>query len=92
VHDPALWQILDDWLCELADDTFTTTLPLLRRTFATFTPPERRSMGERLRRRAQSRAHPGRTLDTEQSFDEQAADAALVTVAALLGLTPRSQP
>jgi hypothetical protein len=91
VHDPALWQILDDWLCELADDTFTTTLPLLRRTFATFTPPERRSMGERLRRSAQSRAHPDRTTDTEVSFDEQAADAALSTVAALLGLTPRSE-
>jgi len=91
VHDPALWQILDDWLSELGDETFTTTLPLLRRTFATFTPPERRSMGERLRRRVQSVARAARSA-AEESFDEEAANAALPTVAALLGLKSGSEP
>src|SRR4029078_10804320 len=49
VHDDALWQIIDGWLGALNADAFTQTLPLLRRTFATFAAPERRMLGERAR-------------------------------------------
>jgi len=50
LHDSALWEILDDWVRSLQADLFTRLLPLLRRTFSTFTPPERRQMGERARK------------------------------------------
>jgi hypothetical protein len=50
VHDEALLALVDRWLTGLPDDTFTAVLPLLRRTFAAFATPERRAVGERVRR------------------------------------------
>ena len=50
LHDHILWQVLDSWVTQLNEDTFTALLPLLRRTFSTFSPAERRQMGERVRR------------------------------------------
>jgi hypothetical protein len=50
LHNDSLWQSLDTWLTGLPAETFTQLLPLLRRTFATFPAPERRQMGERVRR------------------------------------------
>jgi hypothetical protein len=47
LHDAALWSLVDDWLCGLADEAFTNVLPLVRRTFAEFSASERRSLGER---------------------------------------------
>jgi hypothetical protein len=49
VHDAALLSLVDEWLSAVAADSFTNVLPLLRRTFGTFAPPERRSIGERVR-------------------------------------------
>src|SRR5439155_420784 len=46
LHDQALLGVVDNWLTGLPADTFTTLVPLLRRTFSTFTPPERRQIGE----------------------------------------------
>src|SRR5207244_9113383 len=69
LHDDALWQVLDRWVAELPPDTFIALLPLLRRTFATFTPPERRQMGERVRRgpAAGAREHAEAELDTSRA-------------------------
>ncbi len=49
LHDDKLWQVLDNWVSTLSDDLFVTSLPLLRRTFSTFSEPERRQMGERVK-------------------------------------------
>ncbi|MGD1911646.1 MAG: DUF5682 family protein [Rivularia sp. (in: cyanobacteria)] len=49
LHDDKLWQVLDDWITQLPEDFFVASLPLLRRTFATFSEPERRQMGERVK-------------------------------------------
>ena len=38
---------MNGWLLALPPDTFTELLPLLRRTVATFSAPERRELGER---------------------------------------------
>ncbi|MBV9279082.1 MAG: hypothetical protein JOZ41_03280 [Chloroflexi bacterium] len=45
-----LWIALDGWLRGLAPAAFDRTLPLLRRSFASFSHPERRTMGETVRR------------------------------------------
>lgn len=45
VHDQPLIALIDQWLGTLGDDTFQATLPLLRRTFGSFTPPERARIG-----------------------------------------------
>jgi hypothetical protein len=49
LHDDKLWQVLDNWVSTLNENLFVASLPLLRRTFATFSEPERRQMGERVK-------------------------------------------
>ena len=49
VHTPALFAMVDAWLCSLTADHFQAVLPLLRRTFGAFASPERRQLGEMAR-------------------------------------------
>jgi hypothetical protein len=48
LHQDGLWLALDRWLSELAPESFTGLLPLLRRAFSDFEPAERRAMGEKV--------------------------------------------
>lgn len=85
IHDDALWRIIDAWLAALPADLFVPTLPLLRRTFATFQRAERRMLGERARQgRASAPAATG--LDADATYDEARAEALLPLLAQLLGL------
>jgi len=84
IHDEALWQVLDDWVSGLSTETFMAALPLLRRTFATFTAPERRQMGERVRRGA--RAGAAAADVGAEDIDVARADAVLPLVAKMLGV------
>jgi hypothetical protein len=59
IHDEGLWAVLDEWVTQLREEHFVEVVPLLRRTFATFPPPERRQMGERVRRGSQGVAAAG---------------------------------
>ncbi|MBE9101789.1 DUF5682 family protein [Vacuolonema iberomarrocanum] len=81
IHDGAIWDVLDNWVTQLSAETFTALLPLLRRTFANFTAPERRQMGERVRLGQQGQAPENR------DFDRDRADNALPLIAQLLGLS-----
>jgi hypothetical protein len=54
-HSDPLWNIVNGWLLAQPDHVFTELLPLLRRTVATFSAPERRELGQRA-------AHAGGTL------------------------------
>ncbi|HEX2202617.1 MAG TPA: DUF5682 family protein, partial [Longimicrobium sp.] len=83
LHDAALWGVLDAWLAALPADAFTTLLPLLRRTFSTFAPPERRALGERARRGAVA---PSAGRESTAEFDAERADAVLPLLAAILGI------
>ncbi|HPE60165.1 MAG TPA: DUF5682 family protein [Thiolinea sp.] len=82
VYDETLWNLIDQWVCQLNAVVFQQLLPVLRRTFATFTAPERRQMGERVRegKAALPAAAVARDLDAAQ------AAAALPLVAMILGL------
>ena len=82
VHDADLLAVLDGWVLGLDERTFTDVLPLLRRTFGSFAPAERRSLGDRVRRAPEV----GAAADPE--FDERLAAAALPTVELLLGRHP----
>jgi hypothetical protein len=44
LHHAELWQTLDGWVRDLEEDAFKELLPLLRRTFSQFSPPERQKM------------------------------------------------
>lgn len=83
LHDGHLWGVLDGWVNSLTPDHFTTALPLLRRTFSTFAPAERRQMGTR------AASGPGKSVAkpvVSAEFDEARADRALPLLAQLLGL------
>ena len=86
LHQPVLWGLLDGWLDALNPEHFTEVLPLLRRTFSTFSSPERRQMGE-LARRGGTGSSPRHT-EPDEDIDEARASRLLPTFAALLGNNP----
>lgn len=84
IHDPALLAIVDDWVSALSADQFIQVLPLLRRTFSSFAPPERRQIGERVKR---GESAGGRSpAQRSAALDEERADLVLPVMAGLLGL------
>ena len=58
LHDPALLGVVDAWLASVAPAVFDDVLPLLRRTFGGFPAPERRAVGEHVRRPPRRRPRP----------------------------------
>jgi hypothetical protein len=79
--------VLDDWVAGLQGESFTTMLPLLRRTFATFTDPERRQLGELAKRGMQATAGANiRARSSEVAIDPARAEATLPLIAKLLGV------
>ncbi|GAA3799091.1 DUF5682 family protein [Sphaerisporangium flaviroseum] len=80
VHDAGLLGLIDTWLTGLTGEAFVDVLPLLRRTFGAFSPPERRAIGGRV-----SSGESGRTSATEA--DPERAEPAVRTVLTILGST-----
>jgi hypothetical protein len=86
IYDDGLLSILDGWLGRMPEQGFEQLLPLLRRTFATFTAPERRKVGEMVRRRAPGRRlQSGKHRAADENFDAQRAASVLPLAALLLG-------
>ncbi|MBD1865413.1 MULTISPECIES: DUF5682 family protein [Trichocoleus] len=86
LHNPTSWQVLDEWISTLSTEHFTTVLPLLRRTFSTFSAPERRQMGEQVRQGRSGSSANLTTSTSSESFDLDRADQILAIVAQLLGI------
>ena len=84
LHDDKLWQVLDNWVIGLNGDNFINLLPLLRRTFANFSAPERRQIGERVRRGENAQVI---TRNTGEDFDEESANLVLPIIAQILGIS-----
>lgn len=82
LHDDVLLKLIDDWVADISETTFEDLLPLLRRTFARFQPPERRQIGEHLR----DRGGAGGVAAASSVLDLDQASAAIARVAQLLGL------
>jgi len=83
IYDESLWNILDQWVCQLPPQAFTNLLPVLRRTFSTFEAPIRRQMGERVKHN--KAVLPGaRAANSE--IDAERARTVLPLMARLLGL------
>jgi Family of unknown function (DUF5682) len=97
-HDRELLAILDGWLASLSAQEFLDALPLLRRTFGEFAPPERSSIGRAARqlsdggskRRVGVASYAARAHGAGDAADIDAARAAgaLRTVAMILTATP----
>lgn len=84
-HDRDLLALVDNWLAAIPADTFTEVLPLLRRTFATFAPPERRLIGDRARHVG---AAPQRGPTDLDEVDPERAALVLPTLALIFGTSP----
>jgi len=81
VHDRDLLGVLDGWVAALNDEEFLDVLPLLRRTLAGFSAPERASLAVAVRRLGTGGPAPGR----DEPVDPDRAAGVLRTVAAILG-------
>jgi hypothetical protein len=81
LHDPGLLALVDSWLAAIPAETFIEVLPLLRRTFAEFAAPVRRSLGERVRGLDGAAGAPV----TVEDLDHERAALALPTLTLLLG-------
>jgi hypothetical protein len=82
LHDETLLSVIDEWVVSLTDDDFMALLPLLRRTFSTFSEPERKQIGRLVKRG--SGTQPAET--SEITVDPERARAVLPVLAELLGL------
>jgi hypothetical protein len=82
--------VLDGWITGLPADTFALVLPLLRRTFSTFTAAERRQMGQRAESGQDRRGtQAGGEAEADFDLDLARAEAVLPLAARLLGLADR---
>lgn len=86
LHHDELLRVIDDWICSIPAEVFNEQVPLLRRTFSTFAPAERRQIGERL----VEVAVPGPTIAVNAAVNLNAARAAKVlpVLRAIFGTTP----
>ncbi|HEX3251578.1 MAG TPA: DUF5682 family protein [Pyrinomonadaceae bacterium] len=87
LHNDELWQILNEWVGSVKSEIFPQLLPLLRRTFSTFTAPERSQIGA-LARRGSSARSSGLPIPSDD-LDEERARKVLPLVAQILGLDYR---
>ena len=86
-HDAALFQLLDQWVVGLSADHFIQVLPLVRRTFSTFPPPERRRIGERVRRDpGRPTSIPTTSPELAASWDLDRAERLIQTLSLILGI------
>lgn len=85
LHDRALLRVLDEWVAGVPDATFDDLLPLLRRAFSAFSPPERRRVGDHLRHLGE----PGGTGPAGgDAVDRDRADLVVPVLRLLLGDGP----
>lgn len=83
LHDADLLGVLDAWLAQLDAASFTTAVPLLRRTFGAFEPSERRQLGALVATGAPDAGPPG---FADGGLDDERAARAMATVRQLLGV------
>lgn len=90
LHQDGLWLALDGWLQRLDAETFTATLPLVRRAFSGFQPPERRAMGEKVKRLRDAASDDAVPADEALSptIDHERGRQVIPVLAHILGATP----
>jgi hypothetical protein len=91
LQQDSLWLALDAWLADLTPNTFVALLPLLRRAFSGFHAPERRAMGEKVKRlRTASGSAPALSpgqASAAADLNTTRADTVLPVLAHILGVS-----
>lgn len=80
--DDLIWNIVNDWVDQLEDDIFLEIIPLLRRTFSTYSPVEKRKLAERLENKGNLFGKK-----TYMEIDQERGEAVLPVLELLLGLS-----
>ncbi len=87
VHDLPLLGLIHSWLAALQEEAFQHVLPLLRRSFSSFSPPERQRIGAAVQQDLHGHQ---RKEDQRNDLDLKRSTAAVAFVSALLQLgTPK---
>jgi hypothetical protein len=85
LHDARVWQLVDQWLAGLSADHFLQVVPLVRRSFATFSGAERRDLGARAAQGSQAAKAPPQA-GAATDWDAERAARPVATLRILLGL------
>lgn len=83
IHNLRLWNIINEWVVAIPFEAFRELLPLLRRTFAEFSEPERRKMMALAKRGQVKEREMGTAL--EVGYDVERGKRVLPVVQLLLG-------
>ncbi len=83
LHHAELLALIEEWICSISTEVFNEQIPLLRRTFSTFAPAERRQIGERLRAGVETPRAPASPGD---EIDPVRAARVLPTLQAIFGV------
>ncbi|MEL6866258.1 MAG: DUF5682 family protein [Bacteroidota bacterium] len=86
IHNPPLWNIIDEWIDDLPFPIFKDLLPLLRRTFSEFSEPEKQKMMDLARRGPISEEE----RQEDQDLVQERAERVLPTIQLLLGINSDS--
>jgi hypothetical protein len=87
LYDNVLWNLVYAWVASLPYEDFRGLVPILRRTFAQYEPPERRKLGEKAKAgllEVQEMSSMATVADP-MIFDEAAARKAALVVQMMLG-------
>ena len=82
-----LWQALDGWLASLDGDVFVALLPLLRRAFADFEAPARRTMGEKVKHLHHAAVAGAESTSVSSAVADERARRVLPVLAQVLGVS-----
>jgi hypothetical protein len=82
--DNVLWGLMHQWLAELNDEIFTGLLPLIRRSFTSFSSPERRKLGEKAKNTLSGAAQVAEELSS--NIDHARGARVFPLISQLLGL------
>ncbi|MEO1654744.1 MAG: DUF5682 family protein, partial [Bacteroidota bacterium] len=80
--DDHIWKVVNDWVDQLEEKVFLEVIPLLRRTFSTFSPVERSKLAQRLENKGN--LFGKKTL---LEIDTERGEAVLPVIELLLGLS-----
>lgn len=81
--DDQLWGVMNNWIDSVPEECFMELLPVLRRTFAEFTPAERRKLGEKAKGTVTGTTSPG---TQSEDIDEERALRVIPVIQRLLGI------
>jgi len=83
IYNEDLWAIVDEWIASLKEERFMEILPVLRRTFSGFSPPERQKMLDLVKNAKKGKS---RKRKIKETINEERAKEVIPIVETILGI------